>query len=379
MNTTIEEKYIATMLLHALGDTIGFKNGSWEFFDDTGARNGATLEKVYEFIELGGINDINLEHWSVSDDTIMHMAIARSLILGDNNIDDLERITTEQIIRSVRQMSKEKTNGVNRYVGKSVEKYAKLMENGENWKTFAFDPLGGGNGSAMRCNCIGLAFFGDENRDKLIKYAVESSKMTHPNPIGWLGGLSVALFTAFGIEGIPINDWIPIMLKIIESNDVKKYIDTTQNNLNNIINAFECFVGCWKTYYDSKFLNGVPVKTRIQKNIPQRLVFYNNISENNDLGKMGLSGYSAVIVAYDCLIDAGNKWETFVFYAMINDFDSDTIGAIAGGLYGTLYGMNSVPKNNLEHIEYKDTLIKMGKLLYKKYFLHEQLVMKTKR
>jgi ADP-ribosyl-[dinitrogen reductase] hydrolase len=58
---------------------------------------------------------------------------------------------------------------------------------------------------------------------------------------------------------------------------------------------------------------------------------------------------------------------------MINNFDSDTIGAIAGGLFGTLYGFDNIPANNLKHIEFKDKIIKIGKLLFRKYFKHEKL------
>jgi ADP-ribosylglycohydrolase len=91
------------------------------------------------------------------------------------------------------------------------------------------------------------------------------------------------------------------------------------------------------------------------------------------MGKSGLSGYSAVIVAYDCLIDAEDNWEKLIIYSTINTFDTDTIGAIACGLYGTLYGLKNVPTKNLKYLEFKSNLTKLGKLLYRKYFLHEKL------
>lgn len=369
MSKKIEDKYIATLVLHALGDTIGFKNGDWEFFQGN-STIGATMEKIYEFISLGGVNDIDLHDWHISDDTLLHMAIARSLILNDGDLDKLENVTVKQLIRACDNMADDKKNGLNRYIGVAVDKHANQLKNGKDWRSFEFDPMGGGNGAAMRNNCIGLAFHGEENRDKLIRYAINSSKMTHVNPIGWLGGLSTALFTAFILENIHIHKWIERMLTIMESPAVKKYLDATNTDE---MTAYEQFIQCWKTYYDSRFSNGVPIKPKSHINIPQRLVFYNNIFEFNSIGKMGLAGYSAVIVAYDCLLDAGNKWETLVFYSMINNFDSDTIGAIAGGLFGTLYGFDNIPKNNLKYIEDIDKLVKIGKLLYKKYFLHEKI------
>jgi ADP-ribosylarginine hydrolase len=371
MSKEIEERYIATMLLHALGDTIGFKNGDWEFFPKNTVY-GSTLEKLYEFIELGGINNINLKHWNVSDDTILHMSIARSLIMPYNNLDELENNTTKMIIKANDTMQLDKKNNKNRYIGIAVEKHALMLKDGKKWKDFEFDKMGGGNGSAMRNNCIGLAFFGKNNRDKLIEYAINSSKMTHTNPIGWLGGLSTALLTAFILENIEIQKWIPEMLQIMESKNVKKYLNP--NNQEEQI-AFEEFIQCWKTYYETRFIRGTLVKPKSHSNLIQRLIFYNNIFDVNPMSKMGLSGYAAVIVAYDCLLDAGNNWEKLVIYSMINIFDSDTIGAIAGGLFGTLYGLSNIPPNNLKYIEFKDKLIKIGKLLYKKYYKNEKILL----
>jgi ADP-ribosylarginine hydrolase len=370
MSKEIEEKYISTMLLHALGDTIGFKNGEWEFYQKNNLY-GSTLEKLYEFIDLGGINHINLKNWIVSDDTILHMAIARSLLMPYNNFDDLENNTVKMIVKSNDVMQNDIKNNKNRYIGNSVEKHSFLLKENNNWKNFEFDKMGGGNGASMRNNCIGLAFFGKNNRDKLINYAINSSKMTHVNPIGWLGGLSTALFTSFILEDINIQKWIPEMLQIIESENVKKYLNP--NNKEEQL-AFDEFVQCWKTYYESRFIRGKLIKPKSHSNLIQRLIFYNNIFDINPLSKMGLSGYAAVIVAYDCLLDSGNNWEKLVIYSMINVFDSDTIGAIAGGLFGTLYGMKNVPNENLKYLEFKDNLIKIGKLLYKKYFKNEKIL-----
>ena len=75
------ENYRAIMLLHALGDTIGFKNGQWEFnYFNKDLSYKTTLEIVFEFIALGGITNINLKGWNVSDDTLIHIAVAKTLL-----------------------------------------------------------------------------------------------------------------------------------------------------------------------------------------------------------------------------------------------------------------------------------------------------------
>lgn len=370
MSKNIENKYVATMVLHAIGDTIGFKNGEWEFFPNNSSYD-SVLEKLYAFVDLGGINLIDLQNWMVSDDTILHIAIGKSLILHNEvTQSSIEKITVQQLIKSRMMMENDSNNGVNRYIGNAVNKHILMLQNGDDWNKFKFDKFGGGNGAAMRSNCIGLAYFGEENRSKLIEYSINSSKMTHVNPIGWLGGFSTALFTAFAIESVNLNNWIPSMLQLIETRILDKYLDKTDENE---VKSFNEFVQVWKMYYEARFLNGVPTKTKSHTNIIQRLVFYNNLFGENNMSRMGLSGYSGVIVAYDCLIDSGNNWEKLVIYSMINNFDSDTIGAIAGGLFGTLYGFENVPEKNLAHLEFKDKLIKIGKLLYKKYYKREKL------
>lgn len=364
----IENKYIATFLLHAAGDTIGFKNHEWEFYDNTSI--GATMEKLYEFIQLGGINDINLENWIISDDTILHIAVGTSLLYYNGNMTELENITVDKIVNAVDSMLYDKTIGNDRYVGNAVTKHTKMIKNGYNWRQFNFEYDGGGNGAAMRSNCIGLAFYGPDNRDKLIQYSINSSRITHVNPVGWLGGLSTALFTAYILENIHIYKWIPLMIELVESDKVKKYL--TNGELEK--SEYDTFIRYWKSYYESRFKNDKPVKTRSQINPMLRINYYNNLFDKNQGSKRGLSGYSAVIVAYDCLIDAENCWEKLVIYAILNNYDSDTIGAIACGLYGTMYGTFGVPDKNLKFIESKDKLIKIGKLMYKKYFKNEKIL-----
>lgn len=363
----MEEKFIATMILHAVGDTIGFKNGEWEFFPDNKKIGpiGVTMEKLYEFIHLGGVANIDLSNWNVSDDTIFHMAIANALTIGGGALhNDLCDVTVSELVAAANLIDDDKKNNIDRAMGATTDKYTNRLKNGENWKNFAFDMYAGGNGAAMRSNCIGLAMFGEERRNNLIEYAIQSSKMTHNNPIGWLGGLVSALFTAFAIENIDIILWIPSLLNALIDHGVeKKFVTSDDERM-----EFNKFVYQWKTYYSSRFVDGKPIEIKSHTNLTQRIIFYNNLFENDAMGGRGMSGYSATIIAYDCLIDSGNKWDTLVFYSMINGFDSDTIGAIAGGLFGSMYGFHGVPKRNILHLEFKEKLINLGKLLYTKYF-----------
>jgi len=73
-------------------------------------------------------------------------------------------------------------------------------------------------------------------------------------------------------------------------------------------------------------------------------------------------------MAYDSLLDSDGKWEKLVIYAGLHLGDSDTVCAIAGFLFGLVYGMADVPKNNLAYLEYYDELIDLAKLIFQKYY-----------
>ena len=71
-----------------------------------------------------------------------------------------------------------------------------------------------------------------------------------------------------------------------------------------------------------------------------------------------------MIMAYDALIDCDGLWEKLVFYSMLHPGDSDTVGAIAGGLYGIVYGFGDVPEKMMCCVEKKSLLIELGKSFY---------------
>ena len=74
-----------------------------------------------------------------------------------------------------------------------------------------------------------------------------------------------------------------------------------------------------------------------------------------------------MIMAYDALLDAKDSWEKLVYYSMLHVGDSDTVGAIAGGIFGAMYGFKNVPENMLEYIEKKEELIKLAEEIFENH------------
>jgi ADP-ribosylarginine hydrolase len=376
----ILEKYIATIVLHSAGDTIGFKNGEWEFNYFMDVTEDASLELLYEFIHLGGINGINLDKWYVSDDTYYHIAVGDALISTTPNTEQFYKKIKEKLyLASKEMMHLLEEKNINRYAGFTTIDYITLFKNidGKDGRTMPYDALSGGSGCAMRSLCIGLALFGEENRFKLIETSIQASKLTHNSPIGYLGGLVTALFTAYALENININKWPFLLMEILQNNQVKSYLTILDE-----ITDYELFLKYWRRYIDTRFKNKEPLKTKANTNILFRTHYYHaNFTPDVETIKgeiisnfAGATGYSAPIIAYDCLIDAENNWEKLVIYSMLHIGDSDTTGCIAAGWYGAMYGFGDVPENNLKYLELKEKSYKLGEQLYKKYYLNENIL-----
>lgn len=364
--STNDKKIKAMFLLHAFGDVFGFKNGEWEFTESDSYI--VMINKISEFIDLGGINNIDLTEWNVSDDTILHLAIAKSISKDYNTYDELIHQTIKNLIESSDSIV---NDNINRYIGNATLNYCNQLkkliktdniqklykydksDNTMKFNGFQYNGSAGGNGAAMRTLCIGAKFHGIKNRKILINYTIDSSKLTHPNPIGWLGGLLVACFGAFAFENLNINTWLFEFLNLLSKYKVKEnYCDIFNYDE---IASYNEFIEKIHTYINTKFDEDKNIiKNRSSKHLENRLLMYNNMFIHGH--KFGNSGLSACIIAYDCLIDAGNCWEKIIYYLFMNNYDTDSIGCIGCGLYGILYGIDNIPKNCLHFVDYKQKI-----------------------
>ena len=400
MTTSLKDKFTAIMLLHALGDTIGFKNGEWEFnYITNDVTYKTTLEIVFQFISLGGYSGIDLNGWNVSDDTLFHHGTGLALLeLKDSYIDlDKNKLSDEykdiymsymssvldNIISDQKELvDKEPTiENFARYKFRGVGK--KTTQSIINWREGKASSLNlsGGNGCAMKFLCIGMLFYKPENLDKLILTSIELGKLTHPSPIGYLGGLTSAYFTHLALNSIPIDSWPQLLIDLVDSDKVSKYIN--KDNYDEIV-AYRRFISLWKKYMDFRFSNGKLLKTASHRNLIFRTKFFYDFTVNYDevkevdeniennasiVSNIGGSGVTSMLMVYDALVDAEDSWEKLIYYAMLHVGDSDTIGAIAGGLFGAMYGYELVPPRMINSIEYKEDLYKVAKNLYKKVLL----------
>lgn len=380
--TNMKDNYIALFLLHALGDTLGYNNTLWEFnlIDDVNMIMSkehilkSTLEIISDFIYKGGISSINLKGWNISDDTLFNYDIANFIL--NVTFDKSNKVNENHII----ELKKNIKNTVKKQVKLDIERgFGKMSIDAIfSWtdkideRHKEYNKFSGGNGCAMRTLAIGLRFYKDEDLDKLIECSIISSKITHNSPIGYLSGLCTAFFVKLAINKVNIYEWVFLLIELLESKKIKQYIDI---NNNDVYDDYRNTVRIWKKYVEMFFSNKKePLNLKTSINLIARIKTMIELDESIGLESInkasaGNNGPSSVIMAYNGLIDCRGNWEKLVYYTMLHGGDSDTVGAIAGGLYGILYGYGNVPMRLLENIEMKEDLIKIGEKFYDNFYL----------
>lgn len=363
-----KEKFRAVFLLHALGDTIGFKNGDWEFnyHKKEGRKFEFTMELVYEFIQLGGCNDIDLKGWKVSDDTVLHMVSGKGLLVADTP----EKIGKETSRIFVEQYEEGMLDG--RYPGNiTVMALDSLKTKEYKWNTSPYETTKGGSGASMRTSCIGLAYHKPKELSQLIEIAYINSQITHNSAVGILGGITSAYFTSLGFNNVDLAKWPFKLLDLLRSDAiekvVKKYRPETWKQFKY---DQDVFINKWIKYVDMRFDDSrKPVNNKSMRNLIYRSYFYytNFGYKENKIVFPGSGGDDSVIIAYDCLLDSDIKWETLVLYSMVHMGDSDTTGSIAASWYGALHGFGTVPAKQLEHLEATDMLEDLAAEMYEKF------------
>jgi ADP-ribosylarginine hydrolase len=188
------------MLLAAVGDAMGYKNGSWEF------NYSSTLIHKDMMQLTNGKGPLHLKislDWRYSDDTVMHIATAQGLTQSTSKED--VNVVSKRVAKEYKKCSKCMAG---RAPGKTCMKTLSIIdEDASNWNKIPYSQLkGGGCGASMRAACIGL--FYQQDITKLIAVSIETGRITHHNPVGYLGALVSAYFTYLAIKAVPPEQWI---------------------------------------------------------------------------------------------------------------------------------------------------------------------------
>ena len=351
----MKTRFEACMILSGVGDAMGYKNGEWEFNYDG--------SKIHEELQrLGGLSKLNikLDGWKVSDDTVLNLSTAESLISKSNAED--EELFAEIAFRYQTDFAKDMAGRAGGMTTRAS--CAQLQPRNPNGYRLPFNKRGGGCGAAMRTMSIGLRFpkiEDDTCLNKLLKVSIESSRMTHNHPTGYLGGMATALFTALAVKHVPVKQWGSILMRTLPKALV--YIEESGYDVEENKKAWDYFKTKWESYLELRNLTDGQSEPSFPESygVEERDAFYKTLAYQNWAGS---SGHDAPMIAYDALLAAGGNWEKLCHHGMLHGGDNDSTGVIAGACFGAMYGFQGVPKCNYEHVEYHKRLQEGGHKLY---------------
>lgn len=326
-----------------LGDVIGYKNGDWlNKYNESKLTYESSLELLFEFIQLGGINGLDITGWKNSINYPILLSL-HTLLHNNNNVETILKQFKEKFSNIIAERiaatnSKSEDITANKFkVDLSTEIAIK-----NNFDTSYSSDSSESNGTVWSC-IIGLF---DISLDKLIELSINVTRLVYTSPYGYLGGFTSAYFTYLAKKHIPMYDWPFRLIKILKSKKIKKYVMKGEKEYVDYLG----FINLWNKYIETRFNNSLPIVTKSTSNVLFRSKYYYDnfaqiINQNKIIGK---TGCDACIVAYDCLVDSKNNWEKLVIYAMLNPGETNVIGALSACWYVTLYGNDNIPHSQYD-------------------------------
>ncbi len=298
--------------------------------------------------------------WRVSDDTVMHLANAECLIANAHL-----QPTKPDIYRKLIAHYKLAMTDMNlRCPGKTTVNSISLLDenNPDTGYLIDFNPRGAGSGASMRSSCIGLRYSKPEQINDLIAFSVESGRMTHHHPVGYLGGTSAALLVSYAIQGVPIRQWGARCLKHLDL--AFEYVKNSRHCSEENSLSWPSFVRLWAGYLKLRKIESGLEEAQFPSvyGPEERDVEYRRFAGNDWAGKCGID---SVLIAYDGLLGCGGDWRELCERAVLHGGDNDSTGCIAGSFYGAVYGFEGVCKGNYADLEYAQRISRCGEETYR--------------
>jgi len=212
--------------------------------------------------------------------------------------------------------------------GPSAAWLLKKIKNGANWQDAnraKFKDGSFGNGAAMRAPILAMLF--PEDNEKLNENIVKCSEITHAHPLA-IEGAKLIAFTTYAA----LHDWNTET--IIEALPIWCKSNEYQTKVAFCIESIQAFDAVQNQVLKSKLGNGIA------------------------------ASQSCVTAIYFALKFRNNNYNSMLAQVYNLGGDSDTIGAMAGAIWGAFNGCNEIDKSKIQSIENSAIIIELSERLY---------------
>uniref|UniRef100_A0A8C4SJM7 Uncharacterized protein n=1 Tax=Erpetoichthys calabaricus TaxID=27687 RepID=A0A8C4SJM7_ERPCA len=219
-------------------------------------------------------------------------------------------------------------------------------------------------GVATRGLSIGMCYSKPEQLDDLVQASIECGRMTHSYPAGFLGSLCTALFVSYAVQGKPISLWGHDMLAVMplaEEYCRKKIAQFSAF----LIMLFKigvpendaCCSGIFTDHLEKDLIKDHEEAEKNTRKINLHRRWCSELSGRD-------SHLEITLIVYDAFLSSGNDWNKLCQMAMSHEGDTESVVAIAGCLYGLLYGTGNVPTCCLQKLVLRNKMKQLGQELY---------------
>ncbi|WP_353941419.1 ADP-ribosylglycohydrolase family protein [Streptomyces sp. HUAS MG91] len=245
---------------------------------------------------------------SVTDDTDQAVIVARLIVEGGGHVDPLR--FAEELLAWEREM---KAKGSFDLLGPSTKAALDAVARGTDPKEAG--KYGTTNGAAMRVTPVGIAFRCDDT-ETFLDRVVESCQVTHDTTIGIAGAAAVAAAVSTGVAGGTLDQVFDAAISA---------------------SAAGARRGNW--------IAGASISARIgwARELVAGLDEAAALDRIDALIGTSVASQESVPAAFAVLaLTGGDPWRSALLAANLGG-DSDTIGAIAGAIAGSVHGLGALP------------------------------------
>jgi ADP-ribosyl-[dinitrogen reductase] hydrolase len=279
MTSSLSSRYAGTLIGAACGDALG---ATLEF------ERRKDIEARYPdgFRDIVGGGWLHLAPGETTDDTAMMLAIARACTAEGLDLDQV----AANFVSWMETGPKD--------IGTQTRQALILLHHGRSWDEAGEELQAGsvrgvaGNGSVMRCAPVALRFRSEPER--LVRAALDSSRITHADPRAMWSCVAVNQAIAHLLDGGAINNMV------------------------------------------AAAVHGVPVKDVVDAVRSAASLIYEDV-------RSGGFVLETVTAAFWCLLHEFGAEEVIVRAVMMGG-DADTTGIVAGALAGAAYGLEAIPE-----------------------------------